>query len=609
LDAIASWRRRFPGLCPTPFCIGCNFMETLQSILEARLRAAVSDVTDLIPQVQAAADRRFGDYQTNIAMVLAKQQKSNPRQLAQSIVERLEVSDISLKPEIAGAGFINFRVRTEVLEARMLELAGDRRCGVGRPERVRKIVVDFSSPNVAKPMHVGHIRSTILGDAIGRIAAFLGHEVVRDNHIGDWGTQFGMLLLGWKQGLDAAALAADPLSEMERIYKWVSARCKEDPSTLEAAREELVRLQAGDEENLGLWREMIRLSQVQFDTIYGRLGVRFDFCLGESFYNSRLKGVVQALRERQIARESEGAYCVFSDGVGEPEGDPFLVRDKEGWRPNPALVQKSDGAANYTTTDLATLEYRMEQWAPDEVIYVTDGRQQLHFRQLFAIFRRWQPEAASKVRLAHVWFGSILGDDGKPFKTRSGETVRLSELLDEAEERAGAILAAKNPELSQEERGAIARAIGLGAVKYADLLPNRQSDYVFSWDRMLSFQGNTAPYLQNAYVRIRSIFRKGGVEAVGAERVELREAAEKDLALKLLQFGEALSQVMEDYRPNLLANYLFELADTFHAFYEACPVLKAEGVVRGSRMLLCENAARVLQQGLGLLGIELPERM
>ncbi len=582
-------------------------METLLSLLQTRVQAAVTG--EVVPQVHAAADRRFGDYQTNIAMLLARQQKANPRQVAQTILERLRVEDLCFPPEIAGAGFINFRIRPEFLVRRMRELSGDVRCGVGEVVRRKKMVVDFSSPNVAKPMHVGHIRSTILGDAIARVSEFLGHDVVRDNHIGDWGTQFGMLLLGWKRELDAEALKRDPLSEMERLYKLVSARCKEDPATLEAAREELVRLQGGDEENLGFWREMIRLSQGQFDAIYGRLGVRFDVTLGESFYNRRLKGVVQALCERGIARESEGAYCVFSDGSMLPEEDPFLIRDREGWRPNPALVQKSDGAANYTTTDLATLEYRMEEWGPDEIVYVTDGRQQLHFRQFFAVFRRWKPEMAERVRLAHVWFGTILGGDGKPFKTRSGETIRLSELLDEAEERACQVLAEKNPELPLEERLEIGRLIGLGAVKYADLLPNRQSDYVFSWDKMLSFQGNTAPYLQNAYVRIRSIFRKAGCEVPLADGMDLGSEAERDLALKLLQFGEVLPQVLEDYRPNLLANYLFELANAFHTFYEACPVLKSEGTVREGRLVLCDNAARVLRTGLDLLGIGVPERM
>ena len=585
-------------------------MDTVSALLTSKLRAALAEIApDAEPHVSTATDARFGDFQTNIAMILAKQQRANPRQLAQAIVDRLDLAGMCDAPEIAGAGFINFRLLPEWTAARFSLLCADPRLGVPEPAQPRTIVIDFSSPNVAKPMHVGHIRSTILGDSLARIAAFTGHRVVRDNHIGDWGTQFGMLLVGWRTELDRAALDTDPLSEMERIYKLISARCKEDPAALDAARAELVKLQGGDAENLCIWKEMIRLSQVQFDAIYSRLGVRFDVALGESFYNPWLKGVVAELVEKKIATGSEGALCVFSDGSLPPDTDPFLVKEKDGWRANPALVQKSDGAANYTTTDLATLRHRMREWSPDEIIYVTDGRQQLHFRQLFAIFRRWQPELAAKVRLAHVWFGSILGEDGKPFKTRSGETVRLADLLDEAVERSLAIVTEKNPELPEDERRAIARIIGLGAVKYADLLPNRQSDYAFVWERMLSFSGNTAPYLQNAYVRIRSIFRRLEGAYVAPSSVEFTEPAELSLAKKLFHFGEVLPQVLDDYRPNLLANYLFELANTFHGFYEACPVLKSEGATRTARLALCDTTARVLAQGLGLLGIEVPERM
>jgi arginyl-tRNA synthetase len=590
-------------------------MELVPTLLVSKLRAALRDFApEIVPQVTPATDARFGDYQTNVAMILAKQQRANPRQLAQQILAKLEVAELCEPPEIAGAGFINFKLKPDWIAAHFAQLCRDDRLGVPAPAKAKTIVIDFSSPNVAKPMHVGHIRSTILGDSLARIGEFFGHRVVRDNHIGDWGTQFGMLLVGWKTELDRLALETDPLGEMERMYKLVSARCKEDPATLEAVRGELVKLQDGDAENLCIWKEMLRLSQAQFDAIYQRLGVRFDVALGESFYNPWLKQIVADLVERGIATESDGALCVFSDGSVPPESDPFLVKDKDGWRPNPALVQKSDGAANYTTTDLATLRYRLKEWAPEEIVYVTDGRQQLHFRQFFAIFQRWQPELAAGVRLAHVWFGTILGNDGKPFKTRSGDTIKLADLLDEAEERAGKIVAEKNPDLPETERATIARIIGLGAVKYADLLPNRQSDYVFSWDKMLSLQGNTAPYLQNAYVRIRSIFRKvenEGGKWTGApdKALPLSDPAELGLAKKLFQFGEVIPQVLEDHRPNLLANYLFELANTFHGFYEACPVLKSAGDTRIARLALCEATARTLQRGLGLLGIEVPERM
>ena len=574
---------------PSPF-----FMETIQSILASRLAAAAGDTGGIAVSVQSAQDTRFGDYQSNVAMQLAKPRRANPRQLATEIIAKLQVDDLCEKPEIAGAGFINFRLKPATISAHLSALAADDRLGTPLVA-ARRLVVDFSSPNVAKPMHVGHIRSTILGDSLARIGRFLGHTVVADNHIGDWGTQFGMLC----------------------IYKIQNERCKTDPTALDAARAELVKLQSGDEENLGIWREMIRLSQAQFDTIYARLAIRFDHVFGESHYNPWLKQTVAALVEKGIARESDGALCVFSDGSVPQKDDPFLIKDENGWKDAPALVQKADGAANYTTTDLATLDFRRREFSPDEVIYVTDGRQQLHFRQLFAIWRRWQPESAMK--LSHVWFGSIMGEDGKPFKTRSGDTVKLGQLLDEAEERAFATVTAKSPEMPEAERREVARIVGIGAVKYADLLPNRQSDYVFSWDKMLSFQGNTAPYLQYSYVRIRSIFRKGGIDPVsvrpGAEHptsndaVPLTEAGELSLAKKLAQFGEILPMILDDHRPNLLCNYLYELAGAFHSFFESCPVLKAEEPARSTRLLLCDTTARVLAKGLELLGIGVPERM
>jgi arginyl-tRNA synthetase len=543
-------------------------------------------------------------------MQLAKPRRANPRQLATEIIERLNVDDLCEKPEIAGAGFINFRLKPAAIVAHFAALAADERLGVPAVTP-RRILIDFSSPNVAKPMHVGHIRSTFLGDTLARIGRFLGHTVIADNHIGDWGTQFGMLLVAWKSLLDPAALDRDPIGEMERIYKLQNERCKADPAALEAARAELVKLQAGDAENLGIWKEMIRLSQVQFDTVYSRLGIHFDLTHGESFYNPWLRDVVTDLVTRGIARESDGAICVFSDGSVPEKDDPFLIKDENGWKPAPALVQKADGAANYTTTDLATLDFRSREISPDEVIYVTDGRQQHHFRQLFAIWRRWQPLV--RMKLAHVWFGTILGEDGKPFKTRSGDTVKLADLLDEAVDRAAKVIAEKNPDMPEAERNEIAKIIGLGAVKYADLLPNRQGDYVFSWDKMLSFQGNTAPYLQYSYVRIRSIFRKAGEGTSNVQRptlnVQFTEPGELALVKKLAQFGEVLPTILDDYRPNLLCNYLYELAGAFHSFFESCPVLKAEESIRDSRLLLCDTTARVLAKGLDLLGIGVPERM
>lgn len=549
--------------------------------------------------IRPCPDPQHGDYQSSVVMSLAKVLKTNPRQLAMAVLARLDVRDWCDSVEVAGAGFLNFRIRDEILCEQVSDASRGKHLFFTRSPHPRTIIVDFSSPNVAKPMHVGHIRSTVLGDCLSRVLRLLGHQVVTDNHIGDWGTQFGKLLVGWKGHLDQMALDSDPIGEMERLYKLVNAASETDPAVMNAARQELVKLQASDSENLAIWREMIALSQRQFDTIYSRLGVRFDHALGESFYNPRLKATVLELVNSGLAQDSEGAKAVFFEDVPELKA-------------HPALVQKSDGAANYTTTDLATLQYRMETWKPAEIIYVTDGRQQLHFKQFFAIFQRWHPEI--NVKLVHVWFGSILGEDGKPFKTRSGETVKLGELLDEAQDRALAVVNQKNAEFDDKSRREIARIVGIGAVKYADLLPNRQSDYVFNWDKMLALSGNTAPYLQYGYTRIRSILRKASdsdkpwttsPDVIVALKVE----EEISLAKHLLNFGLVLEMVGSEYRPNYLCNYLFELAGHFARFYEKCPVLKSELAERNSRLALCEVTGRVLKEGLGLLGIETSERM
>ena len=589
-------------------------------IIEQRLRQALQTV---LPEADTATvlirpclDPKFGDYQTNALISLAKARKMNPRELAAAVVGKLDLAGWCRPVETAGAGFLNFRLETAALVRTLQSAAQGQHLFFEKTARPRTVVVDFSSPNAAKPMHVGHIRSTILGDCLARVLRALGQKVITDNHLGDWGTQFGMLLAGWKTALNPAALQTDPLGEMERIYKLISPRCDPDkpefdPATRERARAELVKLQAGDAENLSIWREMVRLSQSQFDSIYGRLGVKFDYTQGESFYHPQLKGIVDELLRRGIATESRGAKAVFSDGSLPPREDPFLVQKDGEWVPNPFIVQKTDGAFNYATTDLATLANRIQNWNADEVIYVTDGRQQLHFRQLFAAYRRWHPEAGTK--LAHVWFGSILGEDGKPFKTRSGQTIRLSELLDEAEERAFKAVSEKSPELPESQRREIARVVGVGAVKYADLLPNRQSDYVFSWNKLLALNGNTAPYLQYACARIRSIFRKAGFDPAQPYKPEGQPewSAPEEIALAkhLLGFGLTLEAVAQEYRPNFLCNYLFELAAQFTAFYENCPVLKSEPAQRASRLVLCDLTARVLKQGLELLGVETLEQM
>jgi arginyl-tRNA synthetase len=575
--------------------------------LQSAVRAVLPDA-GVASVLVRPCDPKFGDYQSNALMSLAKARKINPRQLATDVVAKLDVSDICEKVEIAGAGFLNFRLKDSALAQTLNSAARGEHLFFDKPAKPKTVVIDFSSPNVAKPMHVGHIRSTGIGDALQRSLRLLGHIVITDNHIGDWGTQFGKLLLGWKQILDVPALERDAIAELERLYKIINAECDANPARLEEAKRELVKLQSGDEENLAIWRDMVRLSQKQFDEIYGRLGVKFDHALGESFYNPWLEEVVNDLLRRGIARESEGAIAVFSDGSLPQKEDPLLVNRDGEWIADPALIRKSDGGFNYMTTDLATLNYRLKTWSPDEIVYVVDDRQGPHFKKLFLIFARWQPDAAKKVKLVHVGFGKILGEDGKPFKTRSGDTVKLRDLLDEAEERALKMVAEKNPDLPDAQKKEIARVVGLGAVKYADLLPNRQSDYVFSWDKMLALQGNTAPYLQYAYARIRSIFRKADSRNLKAEIV-LAAPEEITLAKHLLNFGLTLEAAGEELRPNFLCNYLHELASKFTSFYENCPVLKSEGATRESRLALCDLTAKVLKQGLDVLGIETLEQM
>ncbi|MEI7534523.1 MAG: arginine--tRNA ligase [Verrucomicrobiae bacterium] len=582
--------------------------QQIESSLQSAVRAVLSDA-DVSAVLVRPCDPKFGDYQSNALMSLAKTRKLNPRQLATDVLTKLDLAAVCEKVEIAGAGFLNFRLKNSVLVESLQSAARGEHLFFTKAASPKTVVIDFSSPNVAKPMHVGHIRSTGIGDALQRTLRLLGHRVISDNHIGDWGTQFGKLLLGWKQILNRAELERDAIAELERLYKVINAECDANPARLEEAKSELVKLQAGDAENTAIWREMIALSQKQFDDIYGRLGVKFDHALGESFYNPWLGEVVIDLLARGIARESEGAVGVFSDGSLPPKEDPFLVNRDGEWIADPALVRKSDGGFNYTTTDLATIDYRLKTWSPQEIIYVVDDRQSGHFKKLFLIFTRWKPDAAKTTKLVHVGFGKIMGDDGKPFKTRSGDTVKLGELLDEAVERAYKTVCEKSAELPAAQQHEIARVVGLGAVKYADLLPNRQSDYIFSWDKMLALQGNTAPYLLYAYARIKSIFRKAEVKIQNAE-IKLVAPEEITLANHLLNFGITLEAVAEELRPNYLCNYLFELAGKFTSFYENCPVLKADdAATRDSRLALCDLTARVLKQGLETLGIETVEQM
>lgn len=569
-------------------------MVTIQDALSAALRRALESA-GLDPEkavVGPAADARFGDYQSNAAMVLAKAQKSNPREIAGRIIENLDVTGLSESPSIAGAGFINFRLTARALESLLAEMAASDRLGVEATGNPRQILIDFSSPNVAKPMHVGHIRSTILGDCLARVARFLGHHVITDNHIGDWGTQFGKVIYGWKHLLDRAALEQDAIRELVRLYREVTRLEESDEAIRRAAREELVKLQSGDAENLAIWHETVDLSWREFQKLYDLLDIRFDERLGESAYNDRLAPLCEALRTRGLAEDSEGALCIFFREI------PELAE-------KPAIVRKSDGGFLYATTDLATIEYRAERWNPDAIWYVVGAPQALHFQQIFAAARKMGISAD----LEHIAFGSILGADRKIMKTRSGENVGLAEVLTEAVERARAIVDARSTEIPEAERAGIARQIGLGAVKYAELSQHRLSDYVFSWDKLLAFDGNTAPYLQNAYVRIRAIFRRAGEDADPKAAIHIATPAERALGLQLLRFAETVPLVLDDFRPNLLANYLYELANSFHSFYEACPVLKAEAEIRASRLRLAGLTARTLAQGLALLGISCPERM
>ena len=568
-------------------------METFQALLARKLADALAKAGfDNVGELTQATDPRFGDYQTNAALLLGKQRSEKPRAVAEKILQHLNAADLCESPTVAGAGFINFTLLPGAVANKTAELFTDERLGVARSTSLRKIVIDFGSPNVAKPMHVGHIRSTALGDALARIATFLGHDVIRDNHIGDWGTQFGMVIWGWKNLLDREALQRGPLAEIVRIYKETNARSTSDPAVRDACRQELVKLQSGDKENIDIWNECVALSMQDFQHVYQLLDIHYDIQCGESFYNDRLAGVVERLLKSGIAEISEGAVVVFFRDIPE-------LADK------PCIVRKSDGGFNYATSDIATVDYRITELKRDTVWYVVGAPQTLHFKQIFEIARR----EGHRADFRHVPFGNVLGEDRKLMKTRSGENVPLRQLLEEACARARKIIEEKNPNLADAEKVDIARTIGIGAVKYADLSQYRMTDYVFSWDKMLALQGNTAPYLQNAYVRVRSIFRKAGEAAAKIEKFVLHEAAEITLAKRLCQFAEMVPQVLNDFRPNILANYLFELANSFHAFYEGCPVLRSDEPVRSSRLALCDLTGRVLQRGLDLLGIKVPEKM
>ena len=581
---------------------------TLRGILvEAFAKAGIEgDSLDRVTVV-AASDIRHGDYQSNAAMMLAKSVKKNPREFAQEVVD-LMAPELEGKVvcSLAGPGFINFKLEPSFYAAQLTSLLDDARLGVPECEDSQRIVIDFSAPNVAKPMHVGHIRSTVIGESLARLASFLGHDVIRDNHIGDWGTQFGMVLWAWKKELDEEALGAEPLRELLRLYRLGSSSSKADEETANLCRAELVKLQGGDEENTAIWQRCIELSKKGLNEIYDRLDVSFDYWLGESYYNERLAPVVEELEASGMARESEGAICVFSGGELPPKKDPFLKNTKEGVEDFPLIVRKSDGGFNYATTDIATIDYRLKEWQAEVIWYVVDFRQEDHFNRLFDVAKR----RGCSADLQHVKFGTILGKDGTPLKTRAGDLPELQDVINDAVEAARKSVAEKSMLTDEGEKEVLAELIGLSAIKFMELSHRRESDYMYDLEKMVALEGDTAPYLQYSYVRCRSIFRKLEEEiTLSGSELQLEDEREVHLARMLARFGEVVPQVMEDLRPNVLASYLLELARSYHSFFQSCPVLKSEGVTKVTRLALCEVTARVLKQGLGLLGIGVPEKM
>jgi arginyl-tRNA synthetase len=572
--------------------------QTIHQLLDARVSAALAAAgCEGAPAVITPAARpEFGDYQANGVMGAAKARKQNPRELAQQVVAKLDLAGIASKIEIAGPGFINITLDPAFLASGVATALASDTLAVPRPD-AQRVVIDYSSPNLAKEMHVGHLRSTIIGDALARVLRFLGHEVIAQNHIGDWGTQFGMLtafLVEVEKGADTEMA----LSDLEDFYRRAKQRMDEDPAFADMAREYVVKLQGGDAQVNALWQRFLEVSMHHCEAVYKTLGVgltRADL-KGESSYNDALPGIVADLKAKGLAVVSEGAQVVFLEEFKNKDGEPQAY-----------IVQKQDGGYLYSTTDLAAVRYRVDVLRADRALYVVDQRQGLHFQQLFTLSRK-AGYADDRISLEHVGFGVMLGEDNKPFKTRSGGTVKLAELLEEAAERAFVLVSEKNPELAEETRWEIARAVGVGAVKYADLSKNRASDYVFSWAQMLAFDGNTAPYLQYAYTRAAKVLRDAGEFDANAP-LQLDERAEQVLALQLLRLSDTLNLVARDTAPHHLCAYLFELAVVFSRFYENCPVLKSEGALRASRLQLCRLTAKTLKTGLGLLGISTLEVM
>ncbi|WP_394228166.1 arginine--tRNA ligase [Pseudoalteromonas spongiae] len=579
-------------------------MNIRQILVEKAVAAMVAAglPEDTNPAVTQSTRPQFGDYQINGAMGAAKKLKTNPRELAQKIIDNLDVSDIASQTEIAGPGFINIHLKPEFLADTLVSANQDEKLGVAEHASAQNVVVDYSSPNLAKEMHVGHLRSTIIGDAVVRALVFRGDSVTRQNHVGDWGTQFGMLIAHLEDQLENNGIASQALSDLEKFYKEAKVRFDEEEGFAERARDYVVKLQSGEKSVISHWETFTDVSMHHCLETYKELNVTLkkEDTYAESKYNDRLSGVITLLKEKGIAVEDQGAQVVFLDELANKDGEPSVF-----------IVQKSGGGFLYATTDLAACDYRSNKLGADRILIFVDARQSLHFSQVELTARK-----AGLLRDETTYefcpFGTMMGEDGKPFKTRTGGTVKLAELLEEAVSRATDKLAERESDLSAEERAEIARKVGIGAVKYADLSKNRTSDYIFNWDTMLSFEGATAPYLQYAYTRVRSIFRKAGIDAASLNApISIVEAQEKALAIKLIQFEEVLDQMIGEATPHVLCSYLYELASLYMSFYEACPVLKdgVEPATKESRLMLCNLVAKTLAKGLDLLGIEVMEQM
>jgi arginyl-tRNA synthetase len=588
-----------------------NPLHHIQDKIRTALHGLVAEVEPYVAMVRPTQDAKHGDYQANCAMSLAKALGKKPRDIAQDIAARLDLGDLLEKPEIAGPGFINLRLQSSWLAKQVQAIAADDRLGVSTAHSVKTFVIDYSSPNVAKPLHVGHLRSTIIGDALTRLLRFLGHTVITDNHLGDWGTQFGILLYGYKNLLDKDAYQRDPVRELARVYievrKLIGGEDEENAANpiAEACRAETAKLHQGDAENVALWKEFMPYCLAEIHEIYDKLGILpFDHEHGESFYNPMLAGVVAALLQAKLAE------------VG--DGGAIIIRFSEN---NVALVRKRDGAFTYTTSDLATIQYRLEQWKPNTLLYVVDFRQAQHFANLFEAAKRW---GVTSVEMAHISFGSVLGRDGRPISTRKGDGTELIDLIQKAIELGLQKYEASHaerkeqghdvPELTDAVKQDIAETVGIGAVKYADLSQNRTSDYKFDYDKMLATEGNTATYLQYAYARCRSIMTKANTDADALRRsppaVSLDTPYERALAMQLLRLEETLLAAGAEYQPSVITAYLWDLAKTYSGFFQNCPVIRAESdALKHSRLLLCDLTARVLQQCLHLLGIKTVERM